>query len=626
VGRPRKSLEELVRDGSFRARRQGHADFLESSPDLPWKGPRALQKRYRRAKRAETRRRIAVEFERLVEELADEGATAPDRPLADVLAELGEPGTAEFYINFFPRFFRHTKGPLAGARFELEDWQQDFMREAHRRDEAGRRVYQRIYLIVPGGNGKTPVAAGHAVADLTWLKDEPEIYCIAGAKGQAGRPLEFARSFVDGTDEYPGELKQWLRTAGAKIRNPETGGFMEVLPASGALLEGKGPSVAIVDEPHALERDVHERSYVAMSGKLHKRENAYLFGISTAGRGQKSVLWRIIKAARGWPIVELRGYLTVCKDEEHGQLLWMYSAPADAPLEDLDVIRGVNPASWLDPRDIVSQLHDAGVGEAEYRRLARNEWSAVKSQWLPPGKWEALADPDRGMPPAGTDVTLGFDGSYNNDATALVGWTRDDYGFVIDVWERPEDDPNWIVPRSEVKATVEWAMNHFNVLELVCDPPGWHEDVERWAELYGEVVTVQFLTNEIKLMSLACREFFAAVVNSATLRHDGDARLARHLANAFVRETRDGAYITKEYRDSANKIDAAVAAVVARYVMLRQRAKERERRSVYEERGLLAVGLDDEHEEMDEDAISERLSREQLAELGLVSDDEGDDD
>jgi phage terminase large subunit-like protein len=45
--------------------------------------------------------------------------------------------------------------------------------------------------------------------------------------------------------------------------------------------------------------------------------------------------------------------------------------------------------------------------------------------------------------------------------------------------------------------------------------------------------------------------------------HDGDARLARHIANAVLRDTADGGYITKDGTNSPRKIDAAIAAVVA---------------------------------------------------------------
>lgn len=39
--------------------------------------------------------------------------------------------------------------------------------------------------------------------------------------------------------------------------------------------------------------------------------------------------------------------------------------------------------------------------------------------------------------------------------------------------------------------------------------------------------------------------------------------LAAHMANAMVKETPDGAYITKGDRHSARKIDLAIAAVLA---------------------------------------------------------------
>jgi phage terminase large subunit-like protein len=53
-----------------------------------------------------------------------------------------------------------------------------------------------------------------------------------------------------------------------------------------------------------------------------------------------------------------------------------------------------------------------------------------------------------------------------------------------------------------------------------------------------------------------------AIVTKA-VTHDGNPRLAAHMANAVTKETPDGAYITKEDRHSSRKIDLAVAAVIA---------------------------------------------------------------
>ena len=176
------------------------------------------------------------------------------------------------------------------------------------------------------------------------------------------------------------------------------------------------------------------------------------------------------------------------------------------------------------------------------------------------------------------EVVLAFDGSYNRDSTALAGCTRDRRQvFVVAAWERPErGDEHWTVPRSEVDAAVDKAMKRWRVLELACDPPGWHQEIEAWGERYSEVV-VEFPTNRTSLMSEACSEFYSAVVNGE-VRHDGDPRLARHLANAVVKETRDGAYITKDGRNSPRKIDLALAAVIAYHRAAR--AEERSRPSI----------------------------------------------
>jgi len=581
AGRPAKDLVELVRDRSFRARRDTHRERLADAADLQRPRLSSIQRRYRRARRPETLNRIALEFERAVQEGVD---AKTDVSLLELLEELGPFGSAERASNFFPRFLRHTKGPRAGDPFELDPFQKAFLREAFRRHPTGRRVYTRVYLFIPGGNGKTPIAAGLGLLGLAELQDAPEIYCLGPAKDTADIALhEFAVPFVKGSDEEPGELAQYFRVRGRAIINEQTGGKMRVLPASGPMLEGKAPSIVIPDELHAFEHDRQVRSYVALSGKLHKRQyvpgfsdDGVLYAISTAGRGEDQILRKILLGARAFPRIEQRGYLTVYADERKGILVWSYEAPHEAPLESLAVIRKANPASWIDPRDIVKQLHDLGVGEAEFRRLARNEWIAHKHAWLPIGAMKKLKVVTK-QPPRGAQVVLAFDGSYNNDSTALIGWTKPDHLFVVEVWERPEKEPEWVVPRGEVGRKVDWAMEHWDVQALAADPPGWYEEIEAWTRRYGDVVHVKFLTNEIKLMSQACREFYAAVVNTRKTTWDGDERLARHLANARVKETDDGAYIVKDRRDSPNKIDAAVGAVIARFTGLRVKPKKAKR-------------------------------------------------
>jgi phage terminase large subunit-like protein len=553
------------------------------------KALRAIQSRYQRASKSETRRRIAIEFEKTVNGRPRMAFEAPDRAdddeelsLEAILDELGPPHSAERIIGFFPRFLRHVKGPKAGQPFELDPWQEDFLREAFKRNKRGRRVYQLIYLIVPGGNGKSPLAAGLSLEALCEFGDAPDVFCLAGIKDQADVVAEFARDFV----EAPGALSRFLRVRGRRILRKKTRGKMRVLASSGAALEGKVPTVVVVDELQAFKDKRQEHSFVALISKLFKRPEAYAIVISTAGRGADNFLHRKIKEIlqAATSKVMRRGSLTIARDEENGILLWMYAAPKETPLRGkagLAAIRKANPATWLEPVEIMKQI--AHVGAAEFRRLARNEQIAERNQWMPMGAWERCIDKKRlwtprrnagGWPPDGAEIVLGFDGSYNNDSTALVGCTKTKHLFVVEIWEKPEGDPEWIVPRDVVTATVDAAMERWKVLRLVADPPGWYDEIEAWAAAYGDVFTTMFPTNQIKLMAEACKEFYGDVVNKK-LTHDGHPALARHLANAFTRETADGAYIVKERRDSPNKIDAAVAAVIARYLAVREKPKKK---------------------------------------------------
>jgi phage terminase large subunit-like protein len=73
---------------------------------------------------------------------------------------------------------------------------------------------------------------------------------------------------------------------------------------------------------------------------------------------------------------------------------------------------------------------------------------------------------------------------------------------------------------------------------------------------------VEYPSSNARRMVVGCAKFFDAVVEGR-LKHDGDPILARHLDNAVVKVDNLGPRIVKENRNSARRIDAAVAAVIA---------------------------------------------------------------
>jgi phage terminase large subunit-like protein len=77
-------------------------------------------------------------------------------------------------------------------------------------------------------------------------------------------------------------------------------------------------------------------------------------------------------------------------------------------------------------------------------------------------------------------------------------------------------------------------------------------------------------------------ERFLAAVKDGTLIHNGDPRLREHVLNARRRPNRHGLSFGKEHRESARKVDALAAAVLARLAWLDYQAlpahKQRKRK------------------------------------------------
>jgi phage terminase large subunit-like protein len=154
---------------------------------------------------------------------------------------------------------------------------------------------------------------------------------------------------------------------------------------------------------------------------------------------------------------------------------------------------------------------------------------------------------------------LGFDGAWKGDVTALVACTLDGRLEVVAMWERPRGDDEWRVPIQQVEETIKETCKHYDVIEIVCDPYRWERSLEILEE-EGLPMT-EFPQNPQRMVP-ACQKFYDAVIDKQ-VRHDGDARLERHLNNCEVKIDHRGARIVKDNKSSSRHIDLAVAAVMA---------------------------------------------------------------
>jgi phage terminase large subunit-like protein len=564
AGRPPLTLQALVRTGGFRARRESHRALL-LGPPLPWRRFSEQQGRFAAATSEPERRACALEFQRLVQagqrEYARRSAGSdPAQLLAAELAGLGKPDSVRQLLEFFPYYYAHPKGRLIGQPFRLEPWQKRFLREFTRRDRQGRRVYRSGVLGVPRGNGKTPLAAGLGVYELLTRRDAPDVLCAAGSKEQAAIALGFARSFVE-----QGPLAEWV-TVKSSLSCPASHGLMQVISSEGKLQHGRMPAAALIDELWAFETERERQTFTAMSSALHKRDDAWLLAISTAGYDKQSLLGSIYEQAFSWPDLEQSkdGCLTIAKDVGNGQLLWWYGAPAEAPIDDPKIWRASNPASWIQLHDLKRQLADPGLGESEFRRLHLNGWTRSRDAWLPDGCWHGLRSEHE--IPDGAPIYVGVDVGLVHDSTA-VAWahTLEDGRTLlrVHVWSASqntpahEHPPGGKVRLEEVEQFIRELGQRHEIRQIAYDPRFF----DRSAEILADCgfTMVEFLQASAPMRDAVQRFYQLALEGKLT--HNGDPILSQHIeATAAVKSERGWKLLKLK---SSQRIDATVAAVLA---------------------------------------------------------------
>lgn len=456
---------------------------------------------------------------------------------------------------FALEFLRVPKGTGALQPFRLRGWQQQIVKKLY--PPTGRRPRQGL-VSMPRGNGKTGLAAVLALYGL--LADEQpgaQVLTVASDERQARLVFGAARRMVE-LDE---RLREQVQIFSDRIYVPATDSVLMPLPAEPGALQGFDPTLVVVDELHV----VTEKVWDAMALAAGKRPESLTLAISTPADSVDSVMWRLVQYGRSNP-------------DDRSFALVEYAAPDGCAVDDRKAWKIANPAlgDFLHIDAIEATLKT--TREAPFRRYRLGQWVGRADSWLPWGEWEECADPDRGIPDEGTRIVLAFDGSASGDSTALVGCTLDGHIFPVAIWEAPEDERGWRVPRREVAATIMAAFERWDVLELAADPWGWRTELEEWSQKLGSRV-VEFNTAHAGRMAPATDRLYAAV-RERRVTHDGDERLAEHIANCVPKRTPMGDLVHKDKRGSPRKIDAAVAAIVAHDRAMWHRANPPKRRRV----------------------------------------------
>jgi phage terminase large subunit-like protein len=310
--------------------------------------------------------------------------------------------------------------------------------------------------------------------------------------------------------------------------------------------------------------------------ELHRAKSAALYGvfrdglgprggqmlaISVAGDHEQTPLGMMRSSARRLPIQRRKGAYRYSRSEDGAFALHEWSLDQEDDLDDMKSVKRANPASWQ-TLDRLRARHDSpSMLPWQWARFACGIWIGAESWWLSADDWNASELANERIE-LGAQVTLGFDGARSGDATALVACRVSD-GLLqpLAVFEPPADGRPWEISTDEVDRAVSEAMEEFHVIRGYFDPPLWQSEIDGWAREYGETAVMRYPTNRTRMQGAT--ERFRTDLVAGRVLHSGDETLTRHVLNAQIREARGGYWLTKNRPGSQEKIDAAVAAVLA---------------------------------------------------------------
>lgn len=490
--------------------------------------------------------------------------------------------------KFFARYLRLPDGKGAGQPFVMEPWQAYFTSYFHQlapptqnqvtaytsgkssyayRGEPMRRVFRFGLLGIPRGNGKSPLASGYGLYEIGARLDGPKFYCLAASKQQADVVHTFSRLFVEG-----GPLKKHGYWPGANaIKVERNAAKFQALTTAGLNVHGLNAAGFIGDELHAFVTPQQVETWAGLYTTLHKRDNPFALGITTAGFKKETLLGETYDRLVDMPVANIKHSnpcLRIHEDRDSQTLFWWYGIPEELAhrWEDPTLWRYANPASWIDVDDLKFQLTSGGIDELTFQRLHLNMWTGAKNAWLRTGVWAGLVG-SKGPFKKGEKIWVGVDIGWSDDSSAVVWCMRKPNGTLAlraKIWTTRTDQVGeyvrgGVMDLELVENFVLDLHKRYKLVELAYDPIYFGRSMQLLRK--AGMKERQFI--EMPPMHAHTRAAWQALKQHAEageIEHDGDPDFAAH-ANAVGEEPGvNGPRVTKQ---ASGKIDAMAAAALA---------------------------------------------------------------
>jgi phage terminase large subunit-like protein len=319
-------------------------------------------------------------------------------------------------------------GEGQGGKFELREWQKDFIRDIYEPcgAETRRRLVRRAILSVGRKNGKTALIAALVLVHLVGPEAIPngEIYSAANDREQAGVVYRVAAQIVRADPE----LSEILRCVDSTktIANYSNGSFYRAMSSESGTKHGLNPTFVVYDE---LAQAKSRELYDVLDTSFGARSEPLFVVISTQSNDPEHILSKLIDDG--------------LNSDDPRIVCHLYEVPEDTKdIFDPVEWKKANPAlgdfrSLADLKAIADKAKRMPAEEPKFRNLYLNQRVAPISSLISRAEWMACIGPAEFSEKE--EVYLALDMSAVVDLTALVMCSAGEKTKVRPFLWKPED-------------------------------------------------------------------------------------------------------------------------------------------------------------------------------------------
>jgi phage terminase large subunit-like protein len=365
--------------------------------------------------------------------------------IANPFADIPDPfGYGQRAVDFL-RSLKHPKSRHPEGSFQLDPWQERIVRQIYGpRHPDGTRIVKTAFILIPRGNRKTSLGAALALLHTMGPEAVPggEVLTAAADRKQAKLAFTEAEGIIGAGDADLWRKGQASRRFDAaetiKVQDYKNritfpnGSFIESLSSDAGTQHGRSPTMALVDELHSHKKP--DLWQVVRTG-LAKTKGSLLVVITTAGRGQENLAYKVTDYARKVAHGDIKdpAFLPV-----------LFEASPDEDWEDETVWHRVNPGLKLGYPDLeglrqLAREAKERPGDREaFKQLHLNMWADHSATPFVEMKvYDEGAEPFDLRELEHEPCWLGVDVSSNSDLTAVVACWRDpdkEGGYIVHPW------------------------------------------------------------------------------------------------------------------------------------------------------------------------------------------------